>query len=387
MNIYVRADSWYWQHSERFFLNMFSSKVSKPGFLGWLLAFFLVVPSFSFSPVWAEDSSKIYSNNPVVAVVDGEPIKLDQLKNAKIQEEMVRLFELQKRILKQKILKKLEKSHPEMARIKMPQASRKDVIQFYNQTPGVKELGPIEKTQDEIRQYLNEMYKDSFYETQYQTAVDKGWVVDYFEAPNEFQLVASLGKANLWFKENSKQPRKVYVLEFSDFQCPFCKRVQATLSKLRERYQSRVQFGYRHFPLPFHKEAQMLAEASECARDQGKFWELQSLLYKLTLTTIQMEQITNLAKNAGVRNIGKFEKCVQSRRYMARVNKDLQDGVALGIQGTPTFIIGMLQPDSKSVRGEMFSGAVSEEMFVDKIEKYLNKLKNGKQVSALAANP
>ncbi|NIP99362.1 MAG: thioredoxin domain-containing protein, partial [Nitrospinaceae bacterium] len=74
--------------------------------------------------------------------------------------------------------------------------------------------------------------------------------------------------------------RKVFVLEYSDFQCPFCRRVQPTLKKLRKRYASKVQFGYRHFPLPFHKQAVRLAEAVECARDQGRFWEFQDILYR-----------------------------------------------------------------------------------------------------------
>jgi protein-disulfide isomerase len=178
----------------------------------------------------------------------------------------------------------------------------------------------------------------------------------------------------LWAGEDAKISRKVFLLEYSDFQCPFCKRVQSTLKKLRKNYSEKVQFGYRHFPLPFHKEATFLAEAVECARDQNKFWEMQSVLYDIDDETFVLSEVelVKLAKKAGVKNLKDFQTCAQKRKYKSRVTEDIRAGARLGIQGTPTFILGIYDLENGTVSGEMFSGAVSNEKFVEVIEKYLS---------------
>lgn len=331
---------------------------------------------------WADPV--VYSNNPAVAVVDGEPIALDDLKNSKVQEAMVQLHEMQKEILRQKALAKLAKNHPELQKEKAPRVTQEDIVQFYNKTPGMKELGRLEQVEGEIRQYLEKVFKDSFYENQYQAAVEKGWIVDYFEPPNDFQLVARTGGAVLWLEENEENPRKVFLLEYSDFQCPFCKRVQATLNKLRQRYNEKVQFGYRHFPLPFHKEARDLAEAVECARDQGRFWELQASFYEAAPAVIHKSDVPKYAEEAGVKNMSAFQTCFKKGKYRNKVLQDLQEGFKLGIQGTPAFVIGVYNQKKSTITGEMFSGAVSEENFVRKIEKYIS-LSEGRETSPAVA--
>jgi len=160
-------------------------------------------------------------------------------------------------------------------------------------------------------------------------------------------------------------------LEYSDFQCPFCKRVQNTLNQLREHYGKEVQFGYRHFPLEFHKEAKYMAESVECARDQGKFWELHKLLYANT-DPMSKTTLHKYAKKAGISNIRRFQTCLKEGRYKDRVLNDLNEGMKLGIRGTPTFILGAYDASTHTVRGELLSGAVSEEKFKITIEKYLS---------------
>ncbi len=353
--------------------------------LVFIAVFFFLLP-VSIS-AWAEAPKNAFSNNPVVAEVDGQPIMLDDLKNAKIQDTLVNLHQLQKGLLKQKVLQILRKKHPEMKKENIPQATRKDVENFYHKTPGIKEIGTFEEMESEIRQFLEATLKDSYYESQYETALQKGWVKDYFEAPNDFTVVASLGTAALWFSEDAAKSRPIIVLEYSDFQCPFCKRVQGTIKKLRQRYASQVQFGYRHFPLPFHKEATQLAEATECAREQGRFWEMQAVIYENAPQTITRDAIFDYARQAGVRDAETFEACSISGKYKARVNRDVAVGVRLGIVGTPTFVVGLYNPDKKTLAGEMFSGAVSENDFIQKIEKYLALSEQTGPLSSLAKTP
>ena len=240
----------------------------------------------------------LYSNNPIFAEVDGKPIRLDDLKDAKMQEMLLQLFQMQRTLLKFKTVEQLVKNHPELKSLPIPQVTSENIHQFYNTQPGVKELGSLEEMEARIRDFLDRSFKESYAERVYQRALAEGWLVDYLVQPNDFRLVADIGTAILWSEEKPGNDKKVMLLEFSDFQCPFCRRVQNTLVKLRTRYNNEVQFAYRHFPLPFHKQARGLAEAAECARDQGRFWETQALLYQKPPNNIEMKQLMETVKEA-----------------------------------------------------------------------------------------
>ena len=328
--------------------------------------FFLVVTAEVFA-----GSTPVYSNNPIAAEVDGKPIYLDELKHIRIQEALKQLHEMQTRALKEKILDKLAEKHPELKAEQTPKVTEVEIKKFYEGNSGIKELGSLQKVSAEIRDYLEKSFRQVHIEQQYQNAVRQGWVKVYLTPPNDFHLVAGVGTAMLWAEEKPLSNRRVFVLEYSDFQCPFCKRVQNTLRKLRKSYANEVQFGYRHFPLPFHKEAKVLAQAVECARDQNKFWQLQSWFYENLTHAISEAQVLEAAETAGVKDIDEFKSCWKKGKYEKRVEKDIRDGAEMGIQGTPTFVLGSYDHESETVSGEMFSGAVSEDKFVKAIEKYL----------------
>lgn len=339
-----------------------------------LISFLIVFGVLSATTLYADPSPvQIYTNNPVVATVDGEYLMMDDLKNAQIHDAMSQLHSMQSVVLKEKILEQLVKKHPEFLDDNVVEVTDKEIAGFYENTPGVKQLGSFEKMRDEIREYLERASRDSYIEKKYQYALSKKWVQIYLKPPSEFRVVAGVGTASLWNSKDAKKDRKVLILEYSDFQCPFCKRVQKTLDGLRTKYSEQVEFGYRHFPLPFHKEATTLAEVVECARDQGKFWELQSILYEKTddAQALTETDIIGLARQAGVKNLKSFQTCWKERKYKTRVTDDIRDGARLGIQGTPTFVLGLYDSESGTVSGEMFSGAVSEDKFVQTIEKYL----------------
>ena len=107
------------------------------------------------------------------------------------------------------------------------------------------------------------------------------------------------------------------------------------------------------------------------SRDQGRFWQLQSWFYENLTHAINDAQVLEAAQIAGVKNIDEFKSCVKKGKYEKRVEKDIRDGAEMGIQGTPTFVLGSYDHESRTVSGEMFSGAVSEDKFVKTIEKYL----------------
>ena len=150
------------------------------------------------------------------------------------------------------------------------------------------------------------------------------------------------------------------IVEFSDFQCPFCRKVQSTLKNLLEKYQGQVSLAYRDFPLRGrHSQAELAAEASRCAAEQGKFWEYHDLLFangdKLSRAgAAEMAQSLNLDEK-------QFDACLASDKYTKQIEQDLQDGIRAGVEGTPgIFINGILlsgaQPEAafeKIIRAQL----------------------------------
>lgn len=320
-----------------------------------------------------------FHNNPRVAVVEGHDIRLDDLKNPQIQDMMQRLHSMQSILLKQKTIELLQDEHPEILEIRAARINREDIIRMYQEEMGLDDMEGLNSAavQNMIRNYVERLRQDAYLKElnqRYEFAMNKGWVEDYFEAPNDFKLVAGIGTAMLWFKPNQKEPRKVFLMEYSDFLCPFCKKVQTTLNHLRQTYGDKVQFGYRHFPL--HKEAFAIAEAVECARVQGRFWEYQTAVYQDPQAFKSEEALIRTAHDVGVDNLKEFKACMVEGRFRDRVERDFRQGIEIGIQGTPTFIIGTYNFAESTIHGEMFSGAVSSEQFVRTIEKYIELSKD-----------
>jgi len=142
----------------------------------------------------------------------------------------------------------------------------------------------------------------------------------------------------------------VTIIEFSDFQCPFCKRFRdQTLDQILQTYEGRVRLVYRDFPLTsIHLWAEVAAEAGECADEQGKFWPYHDLTFANQTTLNQQLQARGLdgvlgslkgyAAQLGL-DTAAFNDCVDSGKYTQEVQKDYDDGLAAGVTGTPAFYI------------------------------------------------
>lgn len=137
-------------------------------------------------------------------------------------------------------------------------------------------------------------------------------------------------------KGNTKA--KVTLIEYSDFECPFCQRFHPTVKQLLEKYGKDIRFVYRHFPLRFHPQAVPAGLASECAAEQGKFWEMHDMLFEKGV--VATGSYTQYAKDIGL-NTSKFDTCMTQQKYASRIQEDQTDGQNAGVQGTPhTIIIG-----------------------------------------------
>jgi len=134
----------------------------------------------------------------------------------------------------------------------------------------------------------------------------------------------------------------VKIVEFSDFQCPYCERFeQQTFQPLLDKYGDKIQFVYRDFPLSsIHPDAEKAAEAAECADEQGKFWDLHNAMFQnQTVTGVGVDAISTMAEEIKGLDVDKFNECISSGKMADEVSKDLQDGTAYGVSGTPTFFI------------------------------------------------
>jgi len=152
---------------------------------------------------------------------------------------------------------------------------------------------------------------------------------------------------------------EVIIVEYSDFQCPFCGRFySSTLPEVEKNFvdTGKVRFAYKHFPLPFHTEADEAAEASECAKEQGKFWEMHDWIFENTGSwTGKSGDSLKQAFSDGASSIGldksKFESCYDSGKYKSLVQKHTQEGSSDGVSGTPSFLIGNEKDGYKVVVG------------------------------------
>jgi protein-disulfide isomerase len=151
----------------------------------------------------------------------------------------------------------------------------------------------------------------------------------------------------------------IEIVEFSDFQCPYCLRAHPTVKQVLDTYGNKIRFVYRNYPLPSHPNARPAAEAAQCANEQGQFWAYHDRLFadqsKLSDTDLKAS-----AAALGL-DAGKFNACFDSHKYKARVDADLQAGNEAGVDGTPAFFIN----------GRMLSGAQPYDEFKRVIDEEL----------------
>ena len=164
------------------------------------------------------------------------------------------------------------------------------------------------------------------------------------------------------FKGDADAP--VTIVEWSDFECPFCGRFYSqTLGQIEKEYidTGKVKFVYRDFPLNFHANAQKSAEAAECAGEQEKFFAMHDLLFEKGVSG-GVATYKGYAKDIGL-DTGKFDTCLDSGAMASEVAKDLADGQAAGVRGTPGFVIN----------GQLISGAQPFSAFKQAIDAALAK--------------
>jgi len=160
-------------------------------------------------------------------------------------------------------------------------------------------------------------------------------------APDPEEILKNLNNGHLPVKGDEDAP--VTMIEFSDFECPFCGRFyNDTLPKIEEEYinTGKVKIYYRHLPLTFHPQARPAALASECANEQDSFWEYHDILFdnQTQFSTATTDTFVGWAKDLGL-DTSQFKSCLESEKYADNVDGDSTEASTVGASGTPTFYI------------------------------------------------
>jgi len=182
---------------------------------------------------------------------------------------------------------------------------------------------------------------------------------------NDMQGVLALGSNVSVDDDPSWGPADapVTVVEFSDFQCPYCARfVTDTYPQIKQQYEGKIRFVFRDFPLStIHENAEKAAEAAGCANEQGKFWEYHDILFN-NQQALDVASLKNYASQLGL-DTAAFNQCLDSGTRAQEIQKDYQDGISYGVQGTPAFF----------VNGLLVSGAQPLSVFQSAIDAALQE--------------
>src|SRR5207344_2611231 len=151
----------------------------------------------------------------------------------------------------------------------------------------------------------------------------------------------------------------VEIVEFSDFQCPFCLNAFPTVNQVLATYGDKIRFVYRHYPLPNHPNARPAAEAAECAAEQDKFWPYHDRLFA-SAGKLADSDLKQAAADLGL-DSGRFSSCFEARKYTSIVDADIRAGNEAGVSATPAFFInGRLVSGAQPF--DVFKGIIDEEL-------------------------
>ena len=221
---------------------------------------------------------------------------------------------------------------------KIPSVSESDVAVWYQANQSRVQGAPLEQVRSPIRAYLTEERMQAVRQQYLDTLKAKTTIRVRLDPPRQ-----AIAAANAPARGPATAP--IELIEFSDFQCPFCMRANPTVQQVLTTYGDRIHFVYRHYPLPNHPNARPAAEASACAADQGKFWPYHDRLFA-NPSRLADGDLKQHAADLGL-DTGKFNACVDTRKFQSLVAADMRAGEEAGVNGTPAFFIN----------GRMLSGA------------------------------
>lgn len=301
----------------------------------------------------------------VVATIGSQKITLAELDKAAGRE----LFEVRERTLDNLISDRVVKAEAKKAGLdedafmkqqvekRVPEVSVDEARKFYEEN---KARLPPQIASQPFEQVQAMLIRGLTGQNRQRAAGD---VLDEIKKRAGVQVLLAPPKVQVAADGPAKGPMdaKVTIVEFSDFQCPFCGKGRKVMEEVTAKYGNRVRVVFRDFPLSFHDKAQKAAEAGQCAHDQGKFWELHDWMFD-NQETLDEAALKDAARKLGLDG-GKFDDCLQSGKKAQVVKQSLQAGSEAGVKGTPAFF----------VNGVFLNGAQPLEKFQVEIDRALSQ--------------
>jgi protein-disulfide isomerase len=235
---------------------------------------------------------------------------------------------------------------------KIPPVSDADVTSWFQANQARLQGAPLEQVKQPIRAYLTQERMQGIRAQYIDSLRAKTSVAIMLEAPRQ-----TVSAANSPSKGPKSAP--IEMIEFSDFQCPFCLRADPTVQEVLKTYGDKVRFVYRNYPLPNHPAARPAAEAAACANEQGKFWPYHDLLFA-NPSKLSDADLKQHASALGL-NTAQFNSCVDTHKPKGLIDADVKAGEEAGVNGTPAFYIN----------GRMISGAQPFDVFKKIIDEEL----------------
>ena len=326
------------------------------------LALLLCISSF-FAATSLAQNADATKPKATVATVGGDPIYDEEL-TPTVQGQLLPLrtqeYEIKKRaldsLIEQKLLEKAAKKNgittekllAQEVDAKAQDPSDAEVEAYY-----LAQKDRLNRPLDEIKVQLRQSLKQAKLQQarqDYMKSLRMGSEVVVLLTPPKIQV----GYDPKRLRGNPKAP--VMIVEFSDYQCPYCRQVEPVIKDLLTKYGDKVSLSYRDLPLrQIHPQAQIAAEASRCAEEQGKFWEYHDQLF--SSSKLDHDALLDYARTLKLDD-KQFDSCLTSEKYKAEIEQDLQDGMHAGITGTPGFFIN----------GVALSGSQPEDSFAKLID-------------------
>lgn len=308
------------------------------------------------------------SQNEVIAKVNGKEItdkELEDFLGIALMMKHQEIFQLKRAALQDFIFIKLQEEKAKAENLTLdqyyekyvinvaPDPSDEEVNNFYEQNKArIGNLGE-EDAKKQIKNYLKSQKIQESENALKEKLLKEAKIETMLKAPK-----MDLSKGNEPIKGKVGAP--ITIIEFTDFQCPYCSRAQSTIEKIFSEYPEKVQLIFKDFPLEFHKQAKDAHIAAQCANEQGKFWEYHDILFK-NQNQLFLDKLNEYAKQLNL-DMEKFSQCVNTRKYEKYVNESIEQAQNLGITGTPTFF----------VNGRIVKGAQPFETFKQIIEEELS---------------
>lgn len=320
-------------------------------------------PNYIFKPA---------PNENVAAKIGDREITFQEVYSgieSEIHEAKRQVYELKMNRLQAIVLEKIMSDDPRKEGMTNDQFLEKYILQDANITEAdiqsfiAQRNLPQEQITDEVRERIRQFIlmekKKEMVDIWLAKKTADNPIEVYFERPQ--RPVFDVNPGDSPYKGRSDAA--ITIVEFSDFQCPFCSQGAEVMREVKNKYGDKIRIVFKNFPLPFHQHAKEAAQAALCARDQddSKFWDMHKAMFA-NQSNLNRDGLIKKANSIGLKS-DEFTECLNSQKFLSAVERDIQEGARVGVQSTPTYY----------VNGMLVSGAQPLQSFSEIIEEILNR--------------